>query len=256
MLEQYRGQAIPLLIFLNNKGEEVDRILGFHEADEYLSMITDIYNGIDTYLYLKLQYQSGQKTSSILSKLSAKCKLNTDPNFCEDIYKDIITIRDGFDNQILFDADFFFAGKKLEEDNPNLMLQLIKNHEGTNYTADAYFSMINYYKIKDDIKSESDIFRKFSDIFNDDPSTLNRYAWRMTELGMNLDDALNKSNRAIELSFDNPSLQTYIIDTKAEILWMLGRIDEAIITIDLAIDINPNDEYLIEQREKFLNSKK
>ena len=75
----------------------------------------------------------------------------------------------------------------------------------------------------------------------------------MTELGINLHDALNKSNQAIALSFDNTSLQTYIIDTKAEILWMLGRIDEAISTIDLAIDINPNDEYLIEQRNKFSN---
>ena len=77
----------------------------------------------------------------------------------------------------------------------------------------------------------------------------------MRELGENLDDALNKSNQAIALSDNNISLQAYIIDTKAEILWMLGRVDEAIIAIDLAIDINPNDEYLIEQRYKFLNSK-
>ena len=96
---------------------------------------------------------------------------------------------------------------------------------------------------------------ELSDIFNDDPSILNRYAWRMTELGKNLNDALNKSNQAIALSDNNISLQAYIIDTKAEILWMLGRVDEAIIAIDLAIDINPNDEYLIEQRYKFLNSK-
>ena len=75
----------------------------------------------------------------------------------------------------------------------------------------------------------------------------------MTELGVNLNDALSKSDQAIALSFDNPSLQTYVIDTKAEILWMLGRIDEAISAIDLAIDINPNDAYLIEQRNKFLN---
>jgi tetratricopeptide (TPR) repeat protein len=115
--------------------------------------------------------------------------------------------------------------------------------------------MISYYRLNDDSINESNIFKEFSDIFNDNPSILNQYAWRMTELGKNLNDALNKSNQAIALSDNNLSLQAYIIDTKAEILWMLGRVDEAIIAIDLAIDINPDDEYLIEQRYKFLNSK-
>jgi len=250
------GQAIPLLIFLNNKGEEVDRILGFYPPNEYLPMITDIYNGTDTYLYLKSQYNLGEKSSSILSKLSTKCKLNPDPDFCESVYSDIAALRDGFDNQILFDADLFFARKDLDKNNSNLMLELIETHDGEKYTSDAYLSMINYYRLKDDSKSESNIFRKFSDIFDDDPGILNQYAWRMTELGANLDDALNKSNRAIELSFDNRSLQAYIIDTKAEILWMLGRVEEAIKTIDLAIDINPDYDYFLEQRDKFLNSKK
>ena len=219
-------------------------------------MIKDIYNGIDTFLSLKSQYQIGKKDSSILSKLSTKCKLNPDPKLCEEVYSDISTTRYGFNEKILFEADFFFAKKNLDDDNPNLMLKLIKKYEDKQYSADAYFAMINYYRLNEDSNRESDIFKKFSNIFNDNPSTLNQYAWRMTELGKNLNDALDKANRAIELSFDNPSLQTYIIDTKAEILWILGQIDEAIKTIDLAIDINPNDEYLIEQRHKFLNSKK
>ena len=136
-----------------------------------------------------------------------------------------------------------------------LILQLIGTNKDQEYISDAYFSMINYYRLNDDSINESNIFKEFSDIFNNNPSILNQYAWRMTELRENLNDALNKSNQAIALSDNNISLQAYIIDTKAEILWMLGRVDEAIIAIDLAIDINPNDEYLIEQRYKFLNSK-
>ena len=254
LLDQYMGQAIPLLIFINNQGEEVDRMLGFYPPDEYLSMITNIYNGIDTYLSLKRQYQSGENTPSTLSKLSKKCKLSPDPEFCLEVYKDIVSLRDGFDNHVLFDADLFFARRSLDKGDTNLILQLIENHKGGEYTSDAYFSIINYYRLKNESNNESYIFKKFSDTFSDNPSILNQYAWRMTELGVNLNDALNKSNKAIELSFDNASLQTYIIDTKAEILWMLGRVDEAIVAIDLAIDINSNDEYLIEQRDKFLNS--
>ena len=142
----------------------------------------------------------------------------------------------------------------IQKGNTKLIFQLIEAHQDAKYTSDAYFSMINYYRLKDDPTNESDIFKKFSDTFNNDSSILNQYAWRMTELGVNLDDALDKSNQAISLSDDDLSLKAYIIDTKAEILWLLGRIDEAIVAINLAIEINPDDEYLIEQRDKFLNS--
>ena len=255
LLEQYMGQAIPLLIFLNNQGEEVDRILGFYPPVEYLSMITNIYNGIDTYLSLKEQYQSGDTNSILLSKLSTKCKLSPDPEFCLEVYKDIANLRDGFSRSILFDADLFFAKRSLDKGNTDSILQLIEANKNQEHISDAYFSIISYYRLNDDSINELNIFKEFSDIFNDNPSILNQYAWRMTELGENLDDALNKSNQAIALSDKSLSLKAYIIDTKAEILWMLGRVDEAIIAIDLAIDINPDDEYLIEQRYKFLNSK-
>ena len=241
------------MIFLNNKGEEVDRILGFYPPDEYLAMITNIYNGVDTYLSLKSQYLIGEKSPTIISKLSMKCKLGHDPDFCIEVYKDIVSTRSGFDDSMLFDADLFFARQSLDKEDINPMLQLIEANKGADYTQDAYFLMINYYRLNDDSVNESKFFKELSDSFNADPSILNQYAWRMTELGVNLNDALSKSDQAIALSFDNPSLQTYVIDTKAEILWMLGRIDEAISAIDLAIDINPNDEYLIEQRNKFLN---
>ena len=34
LFDGYSGQAIPLLVFLNSDGEEVDRILGFYAPDE------------------------------------------------------------------------------------------------------------------------------------------------------------------------------------------------------------------------------
>ena len=114
--------------------------------------------------------------------------------------------------------------------------------------------MINYYISNDDTKKESEIFKEFSDNMKTDASILNSYAWRMTELGLNLEDALSKSDLAINLSADDPSLQSYIIDTKAEILWLLGRTEEAISTINLAIDIDPKSDYFIEQKNKFQDS--
>ena len=76
----------------------------------------------------------------------------------------------------------------------------------------------------------------------------------MSELEINLDDALKKTQLAVQLSNDNIGTKANILDTEAEILWKLGRVDEAIQTIEKAILINPDYEYFIGQKNKFLNS--
>ena len=102
---------------------------------------------------------------------------------------------------------------------------------------------------------EAKIYKEFSDKFNVDSNILNGYAWRMTEIKLNLDDALIKSTLAVQLTAENPESQANILDTKAEILWLLDRYDEAIDVINLAIDINLDSDYFREQKIKFQNSK-
>ena len=51
------------MIFINKDGVEVDRILGFYPADEFLSMITDIYNGVNTALSLKEDFLAGNSAN-------------------------------------------------------------------------------------------------------------------------------------------------------------------------------------------------
>jgi len=253
LLDSYGGQAIPLLIFLNGEGDEVDRILGFYPPDKYLPMVEDIFNGVGTYLSLKNKYKSGDKSSDTLNKLSDKCKTDRDPDMCEEIYKDIISGDINVEADALIGAQLFFAKRDLDKGHTELMLDLINNVQDNSLISDAYLAMISYYKSTDDTKSEAKLYKRFSDNMMSDPSILNSYAWRMTELGIYLEDALAKSDLAINLSFDRPSFQSYILDTKAEILWLLGRVDEAIKTINLAIDIDPKSDYFIEQRDKFQN---
>ena len=91
-------------------------------------------------------------------------------------------------------------------------------------------------------------------MINDNFDILNGYAWRMTEINQNLDSALNKVNLALSLMDKEAQGLANIIDTKAEVLWKLGRIDEAIKTIDEAIAIDPESDYYQSQKEKFSNS--
>ena len=91
-------------------------------------------------------------------------------------------------------------------------------------------------------------------------SFLNSYAWRMSELELNLEDALLKSIYSIEivdsLGVDVASRKPMLLDTKAEILWKMNKIDEALTVINQAIEMDPESQYYQEQKTKFQNSKK
>ena len=71
---------------------------------------------------------------------------------------------------------------------------------------------------------------------------------------LSLEKALKLATKAIALSASDPMGQAMVIDTEAEVLWKLGRINEAIESIEKAIKIKPEDNYYQSQKEKFQNS--
>ncbi len=85
-------------------------------------------------------------------------------------------------------------------------------------------------------------------------SLLNGYAWRMTELDQNLENALERVTQGIALLAEDASARDKagIMDTKAEVLWKLGRIDQAVAIMDECITLQPNESYYQEQKSKFL----
>lgn len=134
-------------------------------------------------------------------------------------------------------------------------MSLKENYNDPDKQKTIYSTLINYYQNNGDSDKESDIYKKYSDIFLSNINILNAYAWRMTEIQSNLEDALDKSIMAIKLSSNDLEKKANALDTKAEILWLLNRYDEAISTINVAIEINPESDYFKGQRTKFKNSK-
>ena len=97
--------------------------------------------------------------------------------------------------------------------------------------------------------SESSSSNKDSLSIND--SFLNMYAWRLSELNYNLDDALEKIELGINIIDKSDNSYPYLLDTKAEILWKLNRKEEAIMIINTALKIDPDNEYYKNQKIKF-----
>jgi uncharacterized Ntn-hydrolase superfamily protein len=81
-----------------------------------------------------------------------------------------------------------------------------------------------------------------------DAGSLNALAWYCATADMYLEESLQAARRAVDLEPENSSL----LDTLAEVLYRLGRAEEAIEVIDRAIAIDPDDDYLKSQRQRFM----
>ena len=85
------------------------------------------------------------------------------------------------------------------------------------------------------------------------PNECNSFAWRMSQLGIQLEMALDKVTWAVANAPDENQKYMFI-DTKAEVLWKMGRVDEAISEIEKCRQGKPEDDHYRKQEEKFRQS--
>ena len=76
-----------------------------------------------------------------------------------------------------------------------------------------------------------------------DAQALNSLAWSLAIRDLYLDDTLEAASLAAELEPESPE----ILDTLAEVHWRRGEFDVAIRVGRRALDLSPDDNYLIGQ---------
>ncbi len=91
--------------------------------------------------------------------------------------------------------------------------------------------------------------RSFSDGWRDDPIEINEIAWWSFENDVRLEDALALITRALEIVEDAD--RAMLLDTRAEILFKLGRTEQAVETIAEAVRLDPSNDYYQQQIVRF-----
>lgn len=256
------------MVFLNGKGEELDRVVGYRDSDEFLSILNNVLYNQDTFMSLFKQYQEGDSSPDLIDKLSIKSQERQDDILSNELYNFVINNELVFDINVIERAKYFFAKKELKNDNTKDIMNFISNYKtSNNYTA-AYMDLIRYYATKKDTLLEANAFKDMIiEVIESKHLTgsslasfLNSYAWRMSELNTNLEDALKKSNESINIidsmNVEIKERKPMLLDTKAEILWKMNSIEEAITIINIAIELDLENQYYKDQKTKFQNSKK
>ena len=288
--EKYRVQGYPTIIILDNSGNELDRIVGYLPPEDFLKELNRIKNGTNTLSDLQLKYLKNSDDITIQIDLakkyidlnvkdSAKKYLDniqsyhrsnnafTFQNFynLSQLYYRIgeldvsIDILDQIvDQNIDSSESAYFYGLLYKAKKNNTIDDLMTYVDITDDTTrkkQCYWQMIRTIKKNDNDPSlEAQLYLKAVNLYDEEykylASLLNSFAWRMTEIGQLLPEALEKVNYALEIKED-----LKILDTKAEVLWKLGRVEEAIEVINECIQGNPEYQHYQDQKAKFLATK-
>ena len=255
LFKKYNGYAIPLLMFLDSSGNEIERIVGYKTPDEFVDIINNVITNTNTFSNLISKYNSGSVEPDLIDQLSFKSEIRNDTSLSNELYGLILAQRENFHSKTIERAEFYFSKVEAKNGNLDRIKIFIKQFSESDKIQEAYRVIISYYKSKKDIDMEIETHQKLISIYPDYPSVLNSYAWRMSEIERELEDGLEKINHAINLTDKNDRSYPNILDTKAELLWKMNLFEEAIKTIEKAISIDPESKYYKEQKIKFQNSK-
>ena len=253
LFSEYNGTGYPLLLFLDSKKNELERFYGFFGAEQFLKKLIDIKNGNNTFPVLQAQYESGDKSAEIMSILATKYAERGNDSVATLLYQNVVESKN-LSSKMFFEAKYFLSSQKLKKGDTKELKNYINQYSDSPFLKDAVNTLIQYYQSEKLIDNEILYFKKYIEIFSDDPWFLNQFSWRMTELNQDLDLALIKINHALNIINQDASGIANIIDTKAEVLWRLGKTDDAISTINDAILIDPENDYFLNQKEKFKKS--
>jgi tetratricopeptide (TPR) repeat protein len=247
---------MPTLIFLDSNGNEIDRIIGYLPPDKYQKKVNEIRNNVNTLNAGLKKYENEEKTADLLFNIAQKYTDRNESNNAKKYYLELLNLFPNADSEIISTAEFELAFDEFKNGNVELFDNFINNFPESSNAQTALSYMIRFYKGEGNQVSELRVHKRMLDMYPDNPRILNGYAWRMSEMELNLEDALIKAKYAVELAANDKQFQAGILDTEAELLWKMGRFDDAILTIEKSLRIDPSNDYFINQKLKFILSKK
>ena len=253
LYEKFKGTGYPMIIFLDKEKNEIDRFYGFYPPNDFILKLNNILSGDHTFPDLLTKYKLGDNSSSTIFELAKKYFSRGEYDDALQLYEKVLENKD-LSYNMFHETNYSIGMIKLKNNESNNLEKYIRQYPESFLLKQSIINLLMYYKFNFLEKKELDLYNKYIDRFSNDPLFLNQYSWRMTELNINLNNALQKINLSLSLIENDYKNQAMINDTKAEVYWKLGEVDKAIITINESISIDPDNQYYINQKEKFLNS--
>jgi thiol:disulfide interchange protein DsbD len=264
--KKYNIISVPTLVFQTGSGEIIDYLKNFIPPDEFLDELKRIVGGRETYPDLQSKLEKNPENPELIFKVANKmANMGRWKEEFELWERHTRITPPGTANHDY--GRLKMAGHKmwLENDTTEIihLLDSLPNHD---FVFRGRSWIWEHLRRKKESAAEADYYHKsmewFLKNYTDYPGldvskTLSAYAWRMGRLGLYLEDALKKNTYALDIlpeDYDQHQ-RARIIDTQAELLWILGRKEEALEAIERSLKLWPERKYFHEQKQKFLTKK-
>jgi len=256
LFSTFNGTVMPTLIFVDGNGNEIDRIIGYLPPEQYQSRVTEIQSNVNTLGACIQKYENGERTSHLLFTMAQKYTDKNESDNAKKYYTELLELFPDIEGNMASTAQFELAYNEFKNGNIYPFNEFVNKFSTGDMALQALSLMARFYKGSDNKVSELGVYARMLELYPNNPRTLNGYAWRMAEMELNLEDALLKVRYAVELSDNDKAFQAGILDTEAEVLWKMGRFNDAILTIEKSLRIDPGSEYFMDQKTKFVKAKK
>jgi tetratricopeptide (TPR) repeat protein len=256
LFSTFNGTVMPTLIFLDGSGNEIDRIIGYLPPEQYQIRVAEIEGNVNTLGACIHKYENGERTAHLLFTMAQKYTDRNESDTAKKYYVELLESFPDVGESMSSTARFELAYDEFKGGNIDPFNEFVNKFSTSHMAHQALSLMARFYKSSDNKVSELGVYARMLELYPHNPHTLNGYAWRMTEMELNLEDALAKARYAVELTVTDKDFQAGILDTEAEVLWKLGRFNDAILTIEKSLRIDPSSVYFMDQKIKFVNAKK
>jgi thioredoxin-related protein len=234
--KKYGVAAYPTILFLRSDGEEVDRMLGYVQAEPFLKTATDYVNGVNTMSVLLEQLKSKPDDGALHYALATKYADRNDLKSASGHFKRLIELDPANSLGHNEQAEYNVAVAAFKENKDPTPLEAFtsKYPASENVRSALYTLWRSYVKSKDGANAQK-YFTQYIEKNPNDAGMMNSYAWACAENNLNLNHAVLMATKAVELATSDGERASFL-DTQATVEFALGNVEGAVSLEEQALE--------------------
>jgi len=256
LARRFKVMNYPTIIFLKPDGTEIDRQIGYLGPREFLKLMRDYYNGVNTLAYFEKKLEQNPNDLEIMLKVASKYVDRADSASAMPLLDKLLELDRDNSHGYAPKALRLKAESERKAGNFELAIkyakELLERFPEDESAKDVLYDLAYYQKSAGRNEEALGTYKEIITRYPEDVHALNSFAWFCAKSRLVLDLATDVALRAVKLSGGDPG----VLDTLAEVYYARGMYDDAIAAIKKAIAKSPGDEYYRRQLSKFEEAKR
>lgn len=238
--KKYGVAAYPTIVFIHSNGEEIDRILGYVQAEPFLKTVTDYVNGVNTIGTMLTDVKSKPDDPELRYALASKFMERNNSAAAIEHFKKLLELdpTNSLGHNEEAEYNVAVATFKASKD-PGPVEAFTAKYPKSEMVRSALYTLWRSYTKAKDGEHARKYFTQYIEKNPNDAGMMNNYAWGCAENGINLDHAADVAKKAVELSTKDADKASYL-DTYATVEFARGNTDKAIALEQQALDLLKN----------------